>query len=176
MPTYHDGEVEIILADDSDSGDWTPARGLRTGTIATLAVALLLGAGWCYLAWKRPDVAVTYSHEDGSVTGIMGAVGGMIAFFICWVLFATMHRASRMVSVPCTVVVVVIVLLMLVAKQLTVAATPGVDTLDGVMVSGKAWFEPSRFITSNVGVWFAIALAVYVFRDGDSIMVVFGKS
>ena len=72
--------------------------------------------------------------------------------------------------------VIGVALLMILAKQLTVAGTGGVITLDDVVVSGSAWLAPSRFLSSNSGAWVAIALAIYVFRDGDSIMTVFGKS
>ncbi|HRX85702.1 MAG TPA: hypothetical protein P5572_11855 [Phycisphaerae bacterium] len=166
----------IIETDDDDApapGEWTPARGMRRGALAALLVGAVLGGLWCLLAWQRPDLVVGYKHEEFSVMAIMGAASALLAFLFMWLLFASVHHTAQMVGGLCPVIVVVTMLAMVVAKQLTVAATPGVDTLDGVWVKGAEWLAPGRFLVSNVGVWVGIVLGVVVFREGDSILDLF---
>jgi len=169
----------IIEQDDDDQpgpGEWTPARGLRRGTIGVVVAALVLGTLWCLLAWRRPDVVVAYKHEEAGVSIAMASAGGIVAFLLMWVLFSVMHRGSQLVGGLCPVIVVAAMLLMVFAKQATVAATPGVDTIDGLLVSGRAWLAPGRFLTSNVGVWIGMVMGVLAFREGDSLLDFFRRS
>jgi hypothetical protein len=119
---------------------------------------------------------VAYRFEDTSVTFVMGAATALIAFVFTWILFATVHRCASMVGGLCPLIVVAAMLAIVVAKQLTVAATPGVDTLDGQWVKGAEWLAPARFFTSNFGVWIGIITGVWAFREGDSIMDIFTRS
>jgi len=169
-------QIEIDDDDQVDPGAWTPARGLLRGSLLTLLVGALLGAGWCILAWRRPDIVVTYHHEEASVPFILGAAGAIGVFLLMWILFATMHRSAMMVGGFCPVIVTLVMLLMLVAKQLSVAASPGVSIIDGELVKGAAWLMPQRMLTSNIGPLIGIVFGIYAFREGDSLLEFFSST
>lgn len=170
---------QVIIEEDDDGpapGEWTPGRGLTRGAVAALVVGAAIGVLWCMLAWHRPDVTVVYKHEEGSVPLMMGAAMALLTFLFSWWLFAAVHHFAQMVGGLCPVIVVVALLLLVIAKQITVASTAGVDTMDGVWVKGGAWLEPARFFSSNIGAWIGIAMGVIVFREGDSILDIFTRS
>jgi hypothetical protein len=121
------------------------------------------------LAWNRPDLAVGYKHDEPSVMFATGFLTAIIAFAICWALFAVIHRRAQMCGGLCPVIVAAGVVLIIIAKQITVATTPGVDTIEGQLVAGGEWLAPARFFTSNNGAWIGVIAAILAFREGNSI-------
>jgi hypothetical protein len=162
--------VIIEEEDCLDPSEWTPARGVVRGAVGVLLSAAVLGTAWCVLAWNRPDLAVGYKHEEPSVMFATGFLTAIIAFAICWALFAVMHRRAQMCGGLCPVIVAAAMLLIIIAKQITVASSSPVDTIEGQLVSGVEWLAPARFFTSNIGAWIGTIAGVYAFREGNSIL------
>ncbi len=156
----------------ASTGGWTPQRGLVRGSAACLIAGAILGGAWCALAWRRPDVVVSYTYDDVEIMAIMGALSAIVTFMCCWILFAVMHHYSQMAGGLCPVIVIGIMAGIIVAKQLTVAATPGVDLPDGPVVGG-AWLAPKMFVMSNLGAWIGLAVGVYACKDGESPLELF---
>lgn len=164
----------IIETCDDDRGrpEWTPFKGLINGSIACAVAGAAIGTGWYALASSRPDITVSYLHEDVKVTLFLGVICAMCGFACAWIMFAVMHRFSQMVSPLATVAVAVFVILLAMAKQIAVAKSG--FQLPETTIAGWQWLAPALFFKSNIGTWAGLAVAIWMFREGDSITEIFG--
>lgn len=161
----------IIETKETDPKEWTPARGLTNGMIACLIAGTIMGAGWIALSLKFPSVMVFHVRDEVKVMFVLGCVGIILGFVMSWILFTVMHRTSKMISWPCTAGVIATVLLIILARQIALAIGDAqVPELD---VTGWAWLTPRRILISNVGQWIGLTGAVYLFREGESLVELF---
>ncbi|NOX58383.1 MAG: hypothetical protein GXP29_05920 [Planctomycetes bacterium] len=167
-------ETEDNSPNERAPREWTPAQGLLKGMAGCLIVGALIGAGWSMLTCKRPDALLFYVHEEPKVMLVLATIGALFGFGAAWILFACMHRLSRMVGRPCVAGVVIAMLLIVTARQIVVAVT-GVS-IDELNVTGWQWLAPRRFFISNVGVWVGMLTAIYLFHEGESFIDLFPSS
>lgn len=161
----------IIESADSNPKEWTPARGLTQGMIACLITGTIMATGWIALSLKFPSAMIFHVRDEVKVMIVLGFVGIIIGFVMSWILFTVMHRVSKMVSWPCTVGVIATVLLLILARQIALAIGDAqVPELD---VTGWSWLTPRRILISNVGQWIGLTGAVYLFREGESLVDLF---
>ncbi len=165
--------IETAVTDpkELDSKEWTPQRGLINGLIATAIAAIVLTIGWTALTRVSPLSMIFHVCDDAKPTLFLAFLGIVTGFVMTWILFVCMHKASRMVSRPCTVGVVVIALLMILARQIAIAAFD--VKVDGLDVSGWEWLGLRRIIVTNLGLWLGIVGAAYLFHEGDSFVEMF---
>ncbi len=163
-------EPEVII-EESSRDEWTPLRGLITGSLACLVVTAIISAGWCTVAYRLPEATVCHLRDGAreSMGPILG--GAVVGFVSAWILFAVMHRFSHMVGGLCPYVVILMVTLIVLSKQ-AVLVVYGVKLPTG-FVDGWEWMKPLTVLTSNLGTWIALFLAYIMFKDGESVSDMF---
>jgi hypothetical protein len=149
-------EIPDSLKSSTDDS-WTPGRGLLRGSIWTLSVAVVLGAGFLVLTYHIPALARSW---------LLNIAWG---FFTAWVLFAVMHRTAGMVSSLCTLVAVLCAVVAFAGKYL--------GLLGSLSASGKAaggvWslLGVPDFFLVNLLNWGGVAIAALLCHGGDSILL-----
>ena len=141
----------------STDDSWTPGRGLLKGSIWTLSVAVVLGAGFFVLTYYIPGLPRSW---------LLTIAWG---FFACWVLFAVMHRTAGMVSSLCTLATVLCVMVAFVGKYLGLLSyLAGSEEAAGSMWS---LLSVPDFFLVNLFNWVGVAIAAIMCRNGDSILL-----
>lgn len=134
--------------------DWTPERGFVTGVLSTLlagvAIALLVGM-------------ITYYAAPVTTHWFLNAAWGLL---IAWILFAVMHKASKLVSIWCAIVVILCTFLVFVAKHVCLLAS--VAAGQEPAVSAWSLFSLSEMLTWNYPAWLGVGLATAFCWDGES--------
>ncbi len=144
-------DIEI----ENESEDWTPGRGLLRGFLVTLPVAFALAVLQGVAAYYFPQLVL---H------GLLNAFG---AFFLTWILFATMHRASGQVGSSVTLLVVLLAVLVIASKHV-VLAQHGMFTTRGQFLDGSSWLHPLVIGFLNLFGWLGVGAATLMCRKGDS--------
>ncbi len=138
-------------------------RGLRTGLLTTVIVALALAAVQGILAYFAPRLTLHW------------LLNGFGCFLITWILFATMHRASGQVGWIVTLLVVVLAFLVIASKH-AVLAQHGMLSDRGQLIAGWQWLHPMTIYLANLIGWVGVVAATTLCRNGDAILLDVAKT
>lgn len=106
---------------------------------------------------------LTYYVPTLTTQWLFNLVWGLL---IAWILFAVMHKASKLISIWCTVVVILCTFLVFVAKHVALLMRMAVEYQPPV----SAWslFSMPEMLTWNYPAWLGVALATAFCRHGES--------
>ena len=148
-------EIPDSLKEPTRDLEWTLARGLTRGTVATLIAGVVLGG---LLLWLGCAVRILALHW------LMCIVQG---FLIVWILCAVMHSASGTIGASCTSIVLIFTVLVVAAKHYGIAMSVASE----MTPPASAWslFSASEMATLNLSTWLGAAIAAYLCHHGDGI-------
>lgn len=144
------------MGSSGDSAEWTWIKGLRRGLqwgiVATAILATVLGVMAAYL----PHFVLNFWLR------------WVIAFFVGWVLFAVVHRASGMAGGACTAIVLAGAAAVFMTQHFVFAAR-GVTLTSGKTMSGDVWLEPATIVTVNISTFLGLTIATMLCHEGAGV-------
>lgn len=148
----------LTIEGSPEAGVWSPRRGLIRAAFWGLLTASFLAGVTVPVAYYSPLILTNF------------LIRTFLAFFLAWLLFATVQRAAGMIGNACTALALTFTGLVLVS-HLVVFGLYGVPNRDGTLLIGLAmWLSPVSLLLF-VGIPLLLgggACALFCHRHGAS--------
>ncbi|MCG3137112.1 MAG: hypothetical protein HJJLKODD_00955 [Phycisphaerae bacterium] len=158
---------------EHSSTEWSVAKGVRNGLMAT-AVAALAAAGLLLLVtWQSPGSFIITGDdlEGGILRMFLGKVllQVLVAAGLMRLLLGVMIRFSGGLTGGGTTILVVLLAVAILISKHPLLAVVGYDGGTG-LVTGGHWLNPGVILMSNLCNWAGVGLGVVLFKDGSGVL------
>lgn len=152
---------------ESRSESWSVRKGMLRGIASTAIAAAILAGVLCLVTRVAPASTTVPWFESIIYSLVMATWNAIVGFGVCAILYAVMHRKSGLVGPTCDSVVILLTIGAIASKHIVLASI-GMDWAI-VDINGAAWLNPMNIFFTNIGAWIGTAIAVCMFRGGDSV-------